>query len=178
MHIAGTAESNRTFSDGKTARPVRAQKSHATFHPIACRFHLNLHLTKTRPILAISEKSLIFALFTHKDDFLLHGKPDILQFPTGASLARPPSFPTGQLTFGRLAAGDYGHDIGNALFSSSVRIVFPAWRFLSPAAQGQTYGIILSLPFSIRLSPSQNHGLCVCGQNTRILTVPTCYIGL
>jgi hypothetical protein len=106
-----------------------------------------LHLTKTRPILAISEKSLIFALFTRKDDFLLHGKPDILQFPTGASLARPPSFPTGQLTFGRLAAGDYGHDIGNALFSSSVRIVFPAWRFLSPAAQGQTYGIILSLPF-------------------------------
>ena len=37
---------------------------------------------------------------------------------------------------------------------------------------------ILSPPFSIRLSPSQNHGFCVCGQNTRISTVPTCGIGL
>lgn len=42
---------------------------------------------------------------------------------------------------------------------------------------GRNYGIILSLPFSIRLSPSQNHGLCVCGQNTRIPTVPTCGVG-
>lgn len=142
-------------------------------------FSFNLHLTKTRPILAISQKSLIFASFTRKRQFLrCHGKTDILQFPTDASLARPPSFPTGQLTFGRLAAGDCGHNLGNALFSSSVRIVFTAWRFLSPAAHGQTYGIILSPPFSIRLSPSQNHGLCVCGQNTRISTVPTCGIGL
>ncbi|WP_300851273.1 hypothetical protein, partial [uncultured Rikenella sp.] len=61
-----------------------------------------------------------------KTIFRCHGKPDILQFLTGASLARPPSFPTGQLTFGRLAAGDYGHNLGNALFSSSVRIVFTA----------------------------------------------------
>ena len=43
---------------------------------------------------------------------------------------------------------------------------------------GRNYGIIFTLPFSIRLSPSQIHGLCVCGQNTRISTVPTCGIGL
>ena len=42
---------------------------------------------------------------------------------------------------------------------------------------GRNYGIIFTLPFSIRLSPSQNHGLCVCGQNTRIPTVPTCGVG-
>jgi hypothetical protein len=43
---------------------------------------------------------------------------------------------------------------------------------------GRNYGIIFTLPFSIRLSPSQIHGFCVCGQNTRISTVPTCGIGL
>ena len=160
---------NRTArsADGKTARPVRAQKSHATFHPIACRFHLNLHLTKTCPILAISEKSPIFASFTRKDDYPLSWQARHTPISTGASLARPPSFPTGQLTLGRLAAGDCGHDIGNALFSSSVRTVFPLPCILSPCAQGRNYGIILTRPFSIQLSHSQICVLCVCGLKTR-----------
>lgn len=145
---------NRTArsADGKTARPVRARKSHATFHPIACRFHLNLHLTKTRPILAISEKSPIFALFTRKGGFPLSWQARHTPISTGASLARPPSFPTGQLTVRRLAAGDCGHNLGNALFSSSVRTVFPLPCILSPAAHGQTYGIILTRPFQWRCS--------------------------
>lgn len=48
---------------------------------------------------------------------------------------------------------------------------------LSPAAHGQTYGIIFSRPFSIQLSRSQINALCVCGRNTRISTVSTCGVG-
>ena len=100
-------------------------------------FSFNLHLTKTRPILAISQKSLIFASFTRKRQFLrCHGKTDILQFLTDASLARPPSFPTGQLTVRRLAAGDCGHSLGNALFSSSVRAVFLAMAYFISGCTG------------------------------------------
>ena len=44
--------------------------------------------------------------------------------------------------------------------------------------KGRLMALFYRLPFSIRLSPSQNHGFCVCGQNTRISTVPTCGIGL
>lgn len=178
MHIEGTAESNRTFCEWQNGTTCARPKSHATFHPIACRFFFQSCTSLKRTLYSLFRKKALYLHRSHaKAVSRCHGKPDILQFPTGASLARPPSFPTGQLTFGRWAAGDCGHNLGNALFSSSVRIVFTAWRFLFPAAHGQTYGIILSLPFSIRLSPSQNHGLCVCGQNTRIPTVPTCGVG-
>ena len=118
-----------------------------------------LHLTKTYPILAISEKSPIFASFTRKKAVSrCHGKPDILQFPTGASLARPPSFPTGQLTFGRWAAGDCGHNLGNALFSSSVRIVFTAWRVLSPSALGAIMALFSRFPFPYDSRPPKITG--------------------
>ena len=73
---------------------------------------------------------------------------EILQFPTGASLARPPSFPTGQLTVRRLAAGDCGHNLGNALFSSSVRTAFPLPCILSPAALGRLMALFLHVLFS------------------------------
>ena len=76
----------------------------------------------------------------------------LLQFRQDASLARSGSFPIRQLTVRRWAAGDYGHNIGNALFSSSVRTVFPLPCILSPCAQGRNYGIILARPFQWRYS--------------------------
>ena len=76
----------------------------------------------------------------------------VLQFRQGVSLARPEPFPVRQQTVRRLAAGDYGHNIGNALFSSSVRTVFPLPCILSPCAQGRNYGIILTRPFQWRYS--------------------------
>lgn len=86
----------------------------------------------------------------------MSGSPELLPFRSGVSLARSASFPMRQLTLRRWAAGDYGHDMGNALFSSSVRSVFPLPCILSPCATGRNYGIILTRPFSIQLSHSQN----------------------
>nr|DAW59108.1 MAG TPA: hypothetical protein [Caudoviricetes sp.] len=65
------------------------------------------------------------------------------------------------------------------LFSQAPCGLFlPHSDFYLRLRKGRLMALFYRLPFSIRLSPSQNHGLCVCGQNTRISTVPTCYIGL
>jgi hypothetical protein len=115
-----------------------------------------------------SLKRTLYSLFRKKALYLhrshakavsrCHGKTDILQFLTDASLARPPSFPTGQLTFGRLAAGDCGHNLGNALFSSSVRIVFTAWRVLSPSALGAIMALFSRFPFPYDSHPPKFTG--------------------
>lgn len=117
-----------------------------------------LHLTKTYPILAISEKSPIFASFTRKGSFPLSWQARHTPISDGCSWARPPSFPTGQLTFGRLAAGDCGHNLGNALFSSSVRIVFTAWRVLSPSALGAIMALFSRFPFPYDSHPPKFTG--------------------
>ena len=57
-------------------------------------------------------------------------------------------------------------------------LLLPHSDFYLRLRKGRLMALFYRLPFSIRLSPSQNHGFCVCGQNTRISTVPTCYIGL
>jgi hypothetical protein len=57
-------------------------------------------------------------------------------------------------------------------------LLLPHSDFYLRLRKGRLMALFYRLPFSIRLSPSQNHGFCVCGQNTRISTVPTCGIGL
>ena len=72
----------------------------------------------------------------------------LLQFRQDASLARSGSFPIRQLTVRRWAAGDYGHNIGNALFSSSVRTVFRYRAFYLRAHKGAIMALFLHVLFS------------------------------
>ena len=131
----------------------RAQKFavHFTLHGKIFR---NFVALKTYPIAELSK----WAHFRHIVYRLTHASlvswlcAALLQFRQDASLARSGSFPIRQLTVRRWAAGDYGHNIGNALFSSSVRTVFPLPCILSPCAQGRNYGIILARPFQWRYS--------------------------
>lgn len=159
MHIEGTAESNRTFCGWQNGTTCAHPKSHATFHPIACRFFFQSCTSLKRTLYSLFRKKALYLHRSHaKAVSRCHGKPDILQFPTGASLARPPSFPTGQLTFGRWAAGDCGHNLGNTLFSSSVRIVFTAWRVLSPSALGAIMALFSRFPFPYDSRPPKITG--------------------
>lgn len=69
----------------------------------------------------------------------------LLQFRQDASLARSGSFPIRQLTVRRWAAGDYGHNIGNALFSCSAAIWYcsiacNSFRLCFPFATGHSSG--------------------------------------
>lgn len=78
----------------------------------------------------------------------------LLPFRQDASLARPKPFPVWQLTFGRWTAGDYGYNIGNTLFSSSVRSASFRIVYFSPGATGRTYGIIFTPPYSVPDTPN------------------------
>lgn len=80
----------------------------------------------THPIVC-SQKNAIFAVLDGKYTKLcIMANARLLPFRQDASLARPAPFPVRQLTFGRWTVGDYGYDIGNTLFSSSVRSAFSA----------------------------------------------------
>lgn len=95
--------------------------------------------------------------------------PLVLQFRKGVSLARPAPFPVRQLTVRRWAAGDYGHSIGNTLFSSSVRIVFSAIvNFNSGCNWADLWHYFFTTLFPYN-SRSQIIAFCVCGQSTRTL---------
>jgi hypothetical protein len=121
----------------------------------------------------------IFAVLSGKNIFSISWQTHtILQFHAGISPTRSRSFPSGQLTFRRVAAGDCGYDIGNTLFSSPVQGVFPAWRILSPSAQGRIYGIIhYASLFSATVLPNLTYFWHSDISNT-YFSVPTCCIGL
>ena len=70
----------------------------------------------------------------------------LLQFRQDASLARSGSFPIRQLTVRRWAAGDYGHNIGNALFSCGLFFRYRA--FYLRAHKGAIMALFLHVLFS------------------------------
>lgn len=95
--------------------------------------------------------------------------PLVLQFRKGVSLARPAPFPVRQLTVRRWAAGDYGHSIGNTLFSSSVRIVFSAIvNFNSGCNWADLWHYFFTSLFP-KTRTTKIYVLCLGGQNTRVL---------
>lgn len=81
-----------------------------------------------------------------------------------------------QLTVRRWAAGDYGHKLGNALFSSSVQAVFPATvNFSSGCAWADLWHYFFTSFFHTTTLPNYC-ALCMRSKYT-YLAVPTCSVG-
>ena len=91
----------------------------------------------------------------------------LLQFRQDASLARSGSFPIRQLTVRRWAAGDYGHNIGNALFSSSRADSFYRIAiFISERTRAQLWHYFIASLFHTTLALPKLRALRVRTKNT------------
>ena len=91
----------------------------------------------------------------------------VLQFRQDASLARSGSFPIRQLTVRRWAAGDYGHNIGNALFSSSRADSFYRIAiFISERTRAQLWHYFIASLFHTTLALPKLRALRVRTKNT------------
>lgn len=99
-------------------------------------------------------KNAIFAVLDDKYPKLcIMANAYLLPFRQDVSLARPTPFPVWQLTFGRWTVGDYGYNIGNTLFSSSVRSAFSALCILFRAQLGALMALFLHFPFQCSILP-------------------------
>ena len=156
---------------------MRAQNRTPPFTRWRADFSFNLHLTKTYPIFALSGKNLIFASLQAKGSFpAVVATPGYSNFVRGVSLARPASFPMRQLTVRRWAAGDCGHNLGNALFSSSVQAVFPATvNFISGCTRADLWHYFFTSFFHTTTLPNYC-ALCMRSKYT-YLAVSTCGVG-